>query len=251
MTAFGYLLLRAMLVLVVAIFVINIVLARPLIDSALFSLALAVGLTPQLLPAIVTISLSQGARLMARERVIVKRLDAIEDFGAMSILCTDKTGTMTVGSVELQGALGIDGKPNSDVRRLALLNAKLQTGFANPIDQAIVDGVKDVDVSTARRLDELPYDFTRKRLSVLVQDGGSAVMITKGALRERPRRVHESGGAGRQGVAIEQASSPRSSGSSRSSARRAIAYSASPRATPRGRQSWPRPTRPALTFAAS
>ena len=181
MTQFGLLLVRAMLVLVVAIFVINIILARKLIDSALFSLALAVGLTPQLLPAIVTISLSQGARLMARERVIVKRLEAIEDFGAMSILCTDKTGTMTVGLVELEGALGIDGKPNSDVRRLALLNAKLQTGFANPIDQAIVDGVKDVDVSTARRLDELPYDFTRKLLSVLVADGKATEIVTKGA----------------------------------------------------------------------
>ena len=182
MTQFGLLLVRVMVVLVVAIFVINVILARPLIDSALFSLALAVGLTPQLLPAIVTISLSQGARLMARERVIVKRLEAIEDFGAMSILCTDKTGTMTVGSVELEGALGIDGKPSPAVRRLALLNAKFQTGFANPIDQAIVDGVTDEDLSHARSLDELSYDFTRKRLSILVDDGGKTQIVTKGAL---------------------------------------------------------------------
>jgi Mg2+-importing ATPase len=182
MNEFGFLLLRVMVVLVAAIFVVNVILARPLPDSALFALALAVGLTPQLLPAIVTISLSQGARLMARERVIVKRLEAIEDFGAMSVLCTDKTGTMTVGTVELQAATAIDGSLSDDVKRLALLNAKFQTGFANPIDDAIVQALAKTDLSQAKRLDELPYDFTRKRLSVLVQDGSTIEMITKGAL---------------------------------------------------------------------
>ncbi|MGZ6314492.1 MAG: HAD-IC family P-type ATPase, partial [Candidatus Limnocylindrales bacterium] len=154
MAAFGYLLVRAMVVLVGAIFIVNVLLARPLIDSALFSLALAVGLTPQLLPAIVTISLSEGARLMARERVIVKRLDSIEDFGAMSILCTDKTGTMTAGSVVLDGAFGLDGKASDRVRRLAYLNASFQSGFSNPIDAAIV-AAGGLDVAGARRLDEL------------------------------------------------------------------------------------------------
>jgi P-type Mg2+ transporter len=181
MAAFGYLLVRAMVVLVVGVFVVNIVLARPLLDSALFSLALAVGLTPQLLPAIVTISLSEGARLMARERVIVKRLDSIEDFGAMSILCTDKTGTMTAGSVVLDGAYGLDGRPSDRVRRLAYLNASFQSGFSNPIDAAIV-AAGDLDVADSRRLDELPYDFTRKRLSVLVEESGTARIVTKGAL---------------------------------------------------------------------
>jgi Mg2+-importing ATPase len=181
MTAFGYLLMRAMVVLVVTIFVVNLLLARPLLDSALFSLALAVGLTPQLLPAIVTISLSQGARLMARERVIVKRLDAIEDFGSMSVLCTDKTGTMTVGTVELAGALGLDGEPSERVLRCAFLNATLQTGLTNPIDAAIA-AAGGVDPAGTRCLDELPYDFSRRRLSVLVEDHGQAVMITKGAL---------------------------------------------------------------------
>jgi Mg2+-importing ATPase len=181
MTSFGRLLVGAMLVLVGGIFVINLVLARPLIDSALFSLALAVGLTPQLLPAIVTISLSQGARSMAKRRVIVKRLDAIEDFGAMSILCTDKTGTMTAGTVVLQQALDVDGQPSTDVRRLAFLNASLQTGFENPIDAAIV-AAGGVDASGARVLDELPYDFTRRRLSVLVADGAERIVVTKGAV---------------------------------------------------------------------
>ena len=189
MTEFGYLLVRVMLVLVAAIFVVNVILARPLIDSALFSLALAVGLTPQLLPAIVVISLSQGARLMARERVIVKRLDAIEDFGAMTILCTDKTGTMTSGAVQLDGALDFDGHSSDKVRRLAYLNAKLQTGFTNPIDAAIVAAA--ASGPDGRRLAELPYDFRRRRLSVLVAgagiDGGSPppnLMITKGALED-------------------------------------------------------------------
>jgi Mg2+-importing ATPase len=182
MTAFGYLLVRAMVVLVTAIFVVNVALARPLIDSALFSLALAVGLTPQLLPAIVTISLSEGARLMARERVIVKRLDAIEDFGAMSILCTDKTGTMTTGSVSLAAALDLRGRPSDRVKRLAILNARFQTGFANPIDAAIVAAAGN-EGDGARRLDELPYDFSRKRLSVLVEDDGAARIITKGDLQ--------------------------------------------------------------------
>jgi Mg2+-importing ATPase len=181
MTAFGYLLVRAMVVLVVSIFIVNIVLARPLIDSALFSLALAVGLTPQLLPAIVTISLSQGARLLARERVIVKRLDAIEDFGAMSVLCTDKTGTMTTGSVVLAQASGLDGQPSARVGRLAYLNARFQTGFANPIDKAILAAGVEGD-GDARRLDELPYDFSRRRLSVLVEERGGARIVTKGAL---------------------------------------------------------------------
>jgi Mg2+-importing ATPase len=181
MTAFGYLLLRVMVVLIVGTFIVNVLLARPLLDSALFSLALAVGLTPQLLPAIVTISLSQGARMMARERVIVKRLDAIEDFGAMSILCTDKTGTMTSGTVELQAALGVDGQPSDRVQRLATLNAALQTGFTNPIDASIV-GASRIDLAAVTRLAELPYDFRRRRLSVLVRDGAAILMITKGAL---------------------------------------------------------------------
>jgi Mg2+-importing ATPase len=181
MTAFGYLLVRAMVVLVLAVFIVNVLLARPLIDSALFSLALAVGLTPQLLPAIVAISLSEGARLMAREHVIVKRLDSIEDFGAMSILCTDKTGTMTAGSVVLAGAFGLDGQPSERVLRLAHLNACFQTGFSNPIDTAIMSAA-GVDVADVRRLDELPYDFSRKRLSILVAEDGVAHLVTKGAL---------------------------------------------------------------------
>ena len=185
MTAFGNLLMRVMIVLTVTMFVVNVLLGRPFIDSALFSLALAVGITPQLLPAIVTISLSQGARAMARERVIVKRLDSIEDFGGMTILCTDKTGTMTSGAVRLDAALDPDGKSSDRVRQLARLNAKLQTGFTNPIDDAIVAATSGPD---GRRLAELPYDFQRRRLSVLAAGGGKEgdpnLMITKGGLED-------------------------------------------------------------------
>ncbi|MGW2220897.1 magnesium-translocating P-type ATPase [Nonomuraea sp. NPDC001684] len=180
MTRFGLLLVRAMVVLVTAIFVVNVVLDRPVVDALLFSLALAVGLTPQLLPAIVAVSLSAGARKMAAEHVIVKRLDAIEDFGAMTVLCTDKTGTLTAGAVRLDQATGVGGEPSGEVLRLARLNAGLQHGFANPLDEAVLAGAPPLDA--AARLDEVPYDFQRKRLSVLVDEAGVPTLITKGAL---------------------------------------------------------------------
>lgn len=177
-TEFGFLLVRVMLVLVSAIFVINVVLHRPVVESFLFSVALAVGLTPQLLPAITAISLATGARLMAREQVIVRRLDAIEDFGAMTVLCTDKTGTLTAGAVRLDRALDLDGSVDPEVLRLAALNAGLQQDYANPIDDAIL---AVTGTPAGVRLDENPYDFTRKRLGVLVDDGGTPTLIAKGA----------------------------------------------------------------------
>lgn len=179
-SAFGMLLVRAMTVLVTVIFIVNLLLDRPLVESALFSLALAVGLTPQLLPAIVAVSLATGARQMAKERVIVKRLDAIEDFGTMTVLCTDKTGTLTLGGARLDAALDLRGVPSTDVLRFARLNAGLQRGFPNPLDEAILAGAPPVDL--AQRLDEVPYDFTRRRLSVLVRDD-VPFLVTKGAYR--------------------------------------------------------------------
>ncbi|MEP6841910.1 MAG: magnesium-translocating P-type ATPase, partial [Pseudolysinimonas sp.] len=182
LTAFGLLLTRIMLVLVVAIFLINLLLQRPPLDSVLFSLALAVGLTPQLLPTIVSISLAQGARAIAKKRVIVRRLDSIEDFGAMTVLCSDKTGTMTQGQIVLDRAMAVDGTASAEVGRLAYLDATLQIGLRNPIDDAIAAGVTS-DVAAVRKLDEVPYDFTRRRLSVLVQDGtADPLLISKGAL---------------------------------------------------------------------
>ncbi len=182
MTAFGVLLTRLMVVFVVSIFAINLVLQRTLVDSVLFSLALAVGLTPQLLPAIVSISLAQGARMMARRRVIVRRLDAIEDFGSMTILCSDKTGTMTDGEITLGSAEDLSGAPSAEVARWASLNAGLQAGWKNPMDQAILIAHPVEPDATA--IAELPYDFQRRRMSVLVApaDSPEPVLITKGAL---------------------------------------------------------------------
>lgn len=176
-TAFGMLLLHAMVVLVSALFLINLFLHRPVIDSLLFSLALAVGLTPQLLPVIISVSLAAGAKRLAEKQVLVKRLDAIEDFGLMTALCTDKTGTLTVGAVKLDGALDITGAVSEEVLRLAYLNAKLQKGFTNPLDNAIVASVAD-KCPEVISVAEIPYDFERRRLSILTTTGE---MITKGA----------------------------------------------------------------------
>jgi Mg2+-importing ATPase len=181
LTAFGVMLLRAMVVLVAAIFVINVVLERPVVESLLFSLALAVGLTPQMLPAIVAVSLSTGARRMAAEQVVVKRLDAIEDFGTMDVLCTDKTGTLTTGVVRLDAALDAEGRASDEVLELARLNAGLQRGFTNPLDSAILGDANRPEPEL--RLDEIPYDFTRRRLSILVADA-VPTLVTKGACRE-------------------------------------------------------------------
>lgn len=181
--SFGNLLIRVTLLLVMLIFAFNVALHRPVLEAFLFALALAVGLTPELLPAIISVNLASGARRMAAQRVIVKRLAAIENFGSMDVLCSDKTGTLTVGQVELAGALDSSGQASARVLQLAGLNAGLQTGFRNPIDAAIVAAAPAQ--AEAQRLDELPYDFTRKRLSVLVRTGpDETLLVTKGALAQ-------------------------------------------------------------------
>ena len=179
---FGYFLMEVTLLLVIAIFAINVYLARPVLDSFLFSLALAVGLTPQLLPAVISVNLATGAKRMAREKVIVKRLAAIENFGSMNVLCADKTGTITSGVAQVQGALSLDGKTSDKVILYAYLNSVYESGFANPIDEAIRRYCCP-DITGWRKVDEVPYDFLRKRLSVLVSQDGNHLMITKGALK--------------------------------------------------------------------
>jgi Mg2+-importing ATPase len=202
LTRFGLFLTRIMVILVVAIFVVNLLEHKAVIDSVLFSLALAVGLTPQLLPTIVTISLAQGARAIAKRKVIVRRLDAIEDFGSMSIFCSDKTGTMTAGEVVLDASLDVTGKPSDAVARLAFLDASLQIGMKNPIDDAICSAVK-CDVSKCVKLGELPYDFNRRRLSILFQDGtADPVLVSKGALDAILEVCTQAVGAGGKTVPI-------------------------------------------------
>jgi len=178
---FGYLLLEVTLLLVISIFAVNVYLKRPVLDSFLFALALAVGLTPQLLPAIISINLSHGARRMARQKVIVKKLSAIEDFGSMNVLCSDKTGTLTEGTVQVHSALDVEGRESEGVLFYAYLNAYFETGFLNPIDQAIRTH-RLFEVSSYHKLDEVPYDFIRKRLSILVARDDIHLVVTKGAL---------------------------------------------------------------------
>lgn len=183
---FGYFLMEVTFILVIAIFAINVYLARPVLDSFLFSLALAVGLTPQLLPAIISVNLAHGAKRMAAEKVIVKRLASIENFGSMNVLCSDKTGTLTEGVVHLHSAIDIDGNESEKVLFHGYINSFYETGFTNPIDNAIRT-YKKFDLSSYQKLDEMPYDFIRKRLSVLVsagdRQGDRHLIITKGTLQ--------------------------------------------------------------------
>jgi Mg2+-importing ATPase len=187
---FGYLLSEVMLILVLIIFAANVYLHKPVLDSLLFSIALAVGITPQLLPAILSITLSKGSHTLAAAGVIVRRLEAIENFGSTDVLCTDKTGTLSEGVVQLDGALDVDGRPSDDVFRHAYLNAHFQTGLPNPLDEAILnaDTARSLRESAWRpddftKASEVPYDFVRKRLSVVVQGrDGPPLLITKSAL---------------------------------------------------------------------
>jgi len=187
--AFGIMLLRVMIVIVLAVLTINQLLGRPVVDSLLFAVALAVGLSPEMLPAIISVTLAAGARHMARDGVIVRRLDAIENLGSMDILCTDKTGTLTEGVVRLDRAIDPAGEPSVPVRDTAFLNAAFETGIANPLDEAIVatGNAAGLSVGSCRKLDEIPYDFARRRLSILLEDSAApdqARMITKGAFAD-------------------------------------------------------------------
>lgn len=192
---FGAMLIKITLVFVIAIFAVNILIQKPIVDSLLFALALSVGLTPELLPAIVSVTLANGAQRMAKQKVIVKRLAAIENFGSMNMLCSDKTGTLTIGAMQLYAAYDAAGAPDDAVKRYAFLNASYESGFANPIDKALRD-LAVCDTAPYTKFDEVPYDFVRKRLSVVVVFGAAVppplpnmpaephVMITKGALQQ-------------------------------------------------------------------
>jgi P-type Mg2+ transporter len=177
---FGFLLMEITLLLVIIIFSVNIFLHKPMLDSFLFSLAIAVGLTPQLLPAIISINLAKGASNMAKQKVIVKRLDSIENLGSMNILCCDKTGTITEGRVSVYKPVDYQGNESEKVFRMAFLNAWFETGFTNPIDEAIRN-YRQLPVEGIKKLDELPYDFVRKCLSIALSDNAGEWLITKGA----------------------------------------------------------------------
>jgi Mg2+-importing ATPase len=181
---FGAMLTQVMTLLVLLVFAANVFLEKPAVDSLLFAVALAVGLAPELLPAILSLTLSRGAIRMAKHGVIVRRLSSLENFGSMDVLCTDKTGTLTQGVVQLDGALDTAGNPSEKVFLAAWLNAYFQSGLPNPLDEAIVAQAKP-DIAAFEKTEEIPYDFIRKRLSIAVKNTERPAdrfrLITKGA----------------------------------------------------------------------
>jgi Mg2+-importing ATPase len=181
MRGYGRLILRTTVVLVVFVLGVNFALGRDLFQSVLFSVALAVGLTPEFLPMIMTVTLAQGAVKLARARVIVKHLPAIQNLGSIDILCTDKTGTLTSGNVAFAASLDALGAPCTLALALAHDNARLQTGIASPLDAAILAVLTAGGDANATKTDEIPFDFERRRLSVVATHGSGYRLITKGA----------------------------------------------------------------------
>ena len=176
---FGYFLLRITIVLSLLILVANLYFKKPLFDAVLFSLALAIGMAPELLPAVMTFSMSAGAKRMLKKKVIVKKLSSIFNFGEVNILCTDKTGTLTEGHVTVHDIVTIEGQSNEKLRMYACINATFQNGFTNPIDEAIKS--LNINLEGYKKINEIPYDFIRKRLSVAAASDKDYIMIMKGA----------------------------------------------------------------------
>jgi P-type Mg2+ transporter len=176
---FGLMITRVIMLLVLFVLLVNIAFHRPVLESFLFSVALAVGMTPEMMPMIITVTLAQGARRMTRKKVLVKRLSAIEDFGSIEILCSDKTGTLTEGEIELDRHVDVQGKDDDSVLRFIYLNSFFQAGIKSPLDAAILKHEHPLIVEY-EKLDEIPFDFNRKRLSVVVRHGDERLLITKG-----------------------------------------------------------------------
>ena len=194
MNTISWLLIRLMLVMVPVVFVINGLTDGDWLEAGVFALSVGVGLTPEMLPMIITASLAKGSIIMAKEKVVIKKLNAIQDLGAIDILCTDKTGTLTQDEIVLEYPLDIHGDLDLSVLRRAYLNSYFQTGLKNLMDRAIINRtqkeakkheiVRDLD-QTFHKIDELPFDFERRRMSVIVKDEDGVVsMVTKGALEE-------------------------------------------------------------------
>lgn len=186
---FTWLMIRFMAVMVPAVFILNGVGKHNWVEAFLFSVAVAVGLTPEMLPMIVTVNLSNGAIEMSRRKVIVKRLNAIQNFGAMDVLCTDKTGTLTEGKIVLEKYLDAYGAPSEKVLHYAYLNSYHHTGLRNMLDQAVLDHGELETTLKANvkytKIDEIPFDFVRRRMSVIVEDDtGLNILICKGAVEE-------------------------------------------------------------------
>jgi Mg2+-importing ATPase len=179
---FGFFLMEVTLILSIVILVVNLLFHRPVIDSLLFALALAVGMAPELLPAINTIAMSAGARRMLQKKVIVKKLSAIQNLGEVNLLCTDKTGTITQGNIRLEGVKDSQGAESEFVRRLAFINASFESGYSNPIDEVLKKLPVELPGGVAKA-GEIPYDFIRKRLTIAVNQDGGMLVIAKGAFK--------------------------------------------------------------------
>jgi len=177
---FGLLILRITVVLVLFVLLVNVALHRPVIESVMFALALAVGLTPELLPMVTTVTFARSAVRLARRKVVVKRLAAMHNLGAMDVLCTDKTGTLTEARIELVRAVSGDGADSARVFELAYVNSAFETGLKSPLDQAIL-AHGNIDITRWRKLDEVPFDFERRRVSVLGENNGRTLLVVKGA----------------------------------------------------------------------
>ena len=178
--SFGMLIMRLTVLLVLFVFLVNALFHRPFLESFLFAIALAVGLTPELLPMVVTVTLSRGALRMARQHVIVKQLAAIHNLGSMDVLCTDKTGTLTEARIHLERHLDVQGRDSAQVLQLAYLNSYFETGLKSPLDAAILEHT-EIEVGHWRKIDEVPFDFERRRVSVLLDDAQQRLLVVKGA----------------------------------------------------------------------
>ncbi len=186
---FTWLMIRFMLIMVPAVFLINGLSRHNWTEAFLFAIAVAVGLTPEMLPMIVTVNLSKGALAMADKKVIVKRLNAIQNFGAMDVLCTDKTGTLTEGKIVLEKHMDVNGQESERVLQYGYMNSYFHTGLKNLMDEAILDYgqlEEDLKVKTEyRKIDEIPFDFNRRRMSVILSDNRNQhILICKGAVEE-------------------------------------------------------------------
>ncbi|MEI6529405.1 MAG: magnesium-translocating P-type ATPase [Candidatus Falkowbacteria bacterium] len=181
--SFGYLIIRVIALIVAIIFFINAILNKGLFDSFLFALAVAVGVTPELLPMIMSVNMSKGAMKMEKNGVLVKRLNSIPTFGSMDVLCTDKTGTLTQDKITVIKHVDIFGADSPTVLNAAYINGYFETGIKSILDQAILEH-KQIDINDCTKIEELPYDFNRKRSSIIYEQAGSLTMVTKGAPEE-------------------------------------------------------------------
>lgn len=181
--SFGLLIMRVTVILSLIIFLVNALFRHPVLDSLMFSLAIAVGLTPELLPMVMSVTMARGSMRMAEKGAVVKKLAAIPVFGSMDVLCTDKTGTITEDHIRLIQCINLDGASTDNLFLYAYLNSYFQTGIRNPLDDAVV-AYQQPDIQHYQKIDEIPFDFNRKRLSIIVEEPHGCLLICKGAPEE-------------------------------------------------------------------